>query len=237
PYIATGLHNNKFGMALSDLPILRELLKKNSDVLVFRGISLHLGSQMQELNGFREALTLLKPVYLELQKDFSSVDTFDIGGGLGVFYENQSLVDEEELLASYALIVREELKGMNAKLQTEPGRWLLAHAGVLLTQVQYLKQTVSKNFVIVDTGMHHLLRPTLYQAHHAIWPVHQSDNVPDKLFDVVGPICESGDFIAQGRSLPALKELDFLVVADVGAYGFSMRSDYNLQDAPQEIFL
>jgi diaminopimelate decarboxylase len=237
PYIATGLHNNKFGMAFNDLPELKMILKKNAAVLNFRGVSLHLGSQMHNLSGFRDALKLLRPVFEELQKDFPSVDTFDIGGGLGIWYDKQDLAGEEALLQTYASIVREELAGVRARIQTEPGRWLLGHAGVLLTQVQYLKKTSTKNFVIVDTGMHHLLRPTLYGAYHGIWPVREKTSARTTMYDVVGPICESGDFLATERVLPDVAQGDFLVIADVGAYGFVMRSDYNLQNAPLEVFL
>lgn len=236
PYIATGLHNNKFGMALTDLPELKGILNTNADCLEFRGVSLHLGSQMHNLSGFKDALTLLRPVYEELQGEFPSVDTFDVGGGLGIFYETQDLAAEEKLLSEYAAIVFEVLKGVRAQIQTEPGRWLVAHAGVLLTQVQYLKQTSVKNFVIVDTGMHHLLRPTLYGAHHRIWTLSEKSGAHKK-YDVVGPICESGDFLASDRELSEIHEGDFLVIADVGAYGFVMRSDYNLQDPPEEVVI
>ncbi|MGZ3797933.1 MAG: diaminopimelate decarboxylase [Pseudobdellovibrionaceae bacterium] len=237
PYIATGLHNNKFGMALTDLTELKEILYAHADFLDFRGVSLHLGSQMHNLSGFREALRLLRPVYEALQEEFSSVDTFDVGGGLGIFYETQELAAEEKLLADYAKIIFEELQGLKAKIQTEPGRWLVAHAGVLLTQVQYLKSTAKKNFLIVDTGMHHLLRPTLYGAHHRVWSLKEKNGEKKKKYDVVGPICESGDFIATDRDLAEVDEGDFLVIGDVGAYGFVMRSNYNLQDPPEEITL
>lgn len=235
-YIATGLHNNKFGMALTDLPELKEILHAHAAHLDFRGVSLHLGSQMHNLSGFKDALALLRPVYEELQKEFPSVDTFDVGGGLGIFYEKQDLEAEEKLLTEYAAIVFDVLRGLNAKIQTEPGRWLVAHAGVLLTQVQYVKQTSMKNFVIVDTGMHHLLRPALYGAHHRIWPLQERAGATKK-YDVVGPICESGDFLASDRELPVLNEGDFLIIADAGAYGFVMRTDYNLQEPPAEVVL
>ncbi|WP_413287679.1 diaminopimelate decarboxylase [Bdellovibrio sp. HCB337] len=237
PYIATGLHNNKFGMAFTDLPELKTVLKENSECLIFKGVSLHLGSQMHNLSGFRDALKLLRPVYEDLQKEFPSCDTFDVGGGLGIFYDTQEIEAEEKLLQDYANIVFTELKGLRAKIQTEPGRWLVAHAGVLLTQVQYLKKTSVKNFAIVDTGMHHLLRPTLYGAHHRVWTLNEKSENGTKKYDVVGPICESGDFLASDRDLSELQEGDFLVIGDVGAYGFVMRSDYNLQDPPEEVFL
>lgn len=237
PYIATGLHNNKFGMAFSDLPELKKVLRENTATLKFRGVSLHLGSQMHNLAGFREALKLLRPVYEELQKEFPSCDTFDVGGGLGIFYDRQDLAGEEKLLLEYAGILFEELRGLSAKIQTEPGRWLVAHAGVLLTQVQYLKKTSLKHFMIVDTGMHHLLRPTLYGAYHEVWPWQEQLGRSKKKYDVVGPICESGDFLAPERELHEMQEGEFLVVGDVGAYGYVMRSDYNLQDPPEEVIL
>lgn len=237
PYIATGLHNNKFGMAFSDLPELQTILREHADDIVFRGVSLHLGSQMHNLAGFRDALKILRPVYESLQNDFPSVDTFDIGGGLGVFYDKQDLAAEESLLREYAGIVHEVLQGLKANLQTEPGRWLVAHSGVLLSQVQYLKKTSKKNFVILDTGMHHLLRPALYQAHHPILPLEKRRGSSTVTYDVVGPICESGDFLAHDRTLSEVREGDFMVIAGAGAYGFAMRSDYNLQDPPDEVFL
>lgn len=236
PYIATGLHNNKFGMAFSDLPELEEIILKNQDILSFKGVSLHLGSQMHNLAGFREAVQILREVFVNLQKRFASIDTFDVGGGLGIFYDKQDLSQEENLLTAYAGIVREELSSLKVRIQSEPGRWLVAHAGVLVTQVQYIKKTSVKNFIIVDTGMHHLLRPTLYGAHHAIWPYFQKTG-PAIVYDVVGPICESGDFVALDRNLSEVCEDELLVIADVGAYGFAMRSDYNLQEPPGEIFI
>lgn len=237
PYIATGLHNNKFGMAFTDLPALKDILRQNSAHLNFQGVSLHLGSQMHELSGFRDALKIMRPIYESLQKEFPTVSTFDIGGGLGVFYEKQDLAAEENLLKEYAAIVHDELAGLKAELQTEPGRWLVAHCGVLLSQVQYLKETSVKKFIILDTGMHHLLRPALYQAHHQILPLLERKNAVTKTYDVVGPICESGDFLAHNRPLSEVQEGDFMVIAGAGAYGYSMRSDYNLQDPPAEVFV
>jgi diaminopimelate decarboxylase len=237
PYIATGLHNNKFGMALSDLPALKAVLQAEREHLELRGISLHLGSQMHQLGGFREALRILRPVYESLQKEFPTVTTFDIGGGLGIFYETMDIAGEEALLGEYAAIVHEELHGLRMELQTEPGRWLVGHAGVLLSQIQYLKKTSAKNFIILDTGMHHLLRPALYQAVHEILPLFRRTLAPEKLYDVVGPICESGDFLGHDRRMNEVEEGDFLVIADTGAYGYTMRSDYNLQAPPDEVFL
>lgn len=233
PYIATGLKDNKFGMELSLLPELRQLLNDNREHLLLRGVSLHLGSQMLEFTAFREALEKLRPIYQDLQKSFPEMDVFDFGGGLGIFYEKQDLAEEEALLNEYAQVALEVLAPLGARLQTEPGRWLVAHAGVLLTQVQYIKKTSHKTFVIVDTGMNHLLRPSLYGSYHGIWPLKESDR--RFTADLVGPICESGDFFAKDRELPELAPDDFLVLADTGAYGYSMANTYNLQDLPQEV--
>lgn len=234
-YIATGLKDNKFGMELSLLPDLIQVFKKHAGELELQGISLHLGSMMKELAGFQEALKKLIPVYQELKKEFSSVRCFDFGGGLGITYENQEIEKEEELLLQYAEIALGTLKDLNAQLQCEPGRWLVAHSGVLLTEIQYIKKTSHKNFVVVDTGMHHLLRPALYSAFHKIWAL--KDNSAKMKADIVGPICESADFLGHDRELATVEAGDFLVIADTGAYGFSMSNTYNLQELPLEVVL
>ncbi len=235
PYIATGLKDNKFGMELKLLPRIQELFKKNAKHLELRGLSLHLGSMMMDFGGYQEALEKLVPIFQDLQKDFPQMDVFDMGGGLGVFYEKQDLAEEQRLLEAYAKISLQILKPLNARLQSEPGRWLVAHAGLLLSQVQYVKETSHKQFVILDTGMNHLLRPSLYGSHHGIWPL--VDRGQKTKVDVVGPICESGDFFAKDRLLSRLKADDFLIIADAGAYGYSMANTYNLQDLPEEKIL
>ncbi|MBX3039903.1 MAG: diaminopimelate decarboxylase [Bdellovibrionaceae bacterium] len=235
PYIATGLAENKFGMELKEVPRLTEILKTSSDSLELVGVSLHLGSQMLEFGGLEEALRLLKPVYRELAAQFPTLKKFDAGGGLGILYHEDDLVKESEALRVYAKVIRDELADLGAELQLEPGRWLVGHAGVLLTQVQYVKQTSHRCFVIVDSGMNHLIRPALYEAHHRLLPLQKNPQAPLKKVDVVGPICESADFFAKERELPELKEGEWLAVADTGAYGFSMANVYNLQDLPTEI--
>ncbi len=238
PYIATGLKDNKFGMELSLLPNLKKIISENKEHIQFRGISLHLGSQMLEFAGFAEALEKLKNVFLELKAEFPEINAFDIGGGLGVFYEKQDLQSESVLLKQYSEIVFNVLKPLcdqGVNLQTEPGRWLVAHSGVLLTQVQYIKETNHKTFVIVDSGMNHLMRPSLYDAHHGIWSVIETDEKVQA--DLVGPICESGDFFAKDRHMPKLQADDFIVIADTGAYGYSMANHYNLHDLPREIVI
>ncbi|QDK37611.1 diaminopimelate decarboxylase [Bdellovibrio sp. NC01] len=233
PYIATGLRDNKFGMELSLIPELIACLKKYASSLELVGVSLHLGSQMLEFDGYQEALERLKNVYHSLKQEFSTLRRFDFGGGLGIIYERSELDKEQSLLQEYAKITLNSLKELNCELQSEPGRWLLAHAGVLITQVQYVKKTSEKTFVIVDSGMNHLVRPSLYEAYHTILPLDKKSH--EGVYDIVGPICESSDFFAKDRKLPEVKEGDFLAIADAGAYGYSMASTYNQQELPLEI--
>jgi diaminopimelate decarboxylase len=235
PFIATGLHENKFGMELSLLPQIEKVLKDNSASLSLVGISLHLGSQMLEFSGFRQALQLLVPIYQRLQLSYPNLRNFDIGGGLGIYYQEMDLQKENSLLREYAEVVKDELGKINARVQSEPGRWLVAHSGVLLTQIQYVKETTLKSFLVMDSGMNHLLRPALYDAYHSIIPLFHNSGRPIKLYDVVGPICESSDFFAKDRKLPEIREGEFLIIADAGAYGFSMASQYNLQELPKEV--
>lgn len=240
PYIATGLNENKFGLEFSLWPEIQNILTKNPQISL-RGLSLHLGSQMTDLSGLREALRLTKNFFLSLQKNLLKVNRFDVGGGLGIFYEKQDFAKEEELLGQYAQIIREELPELlsqpDFELQTEPGRWLVGHSGILLMEVEYIKETTHKNFLIVNAGMHNVLRPALYQAYHSIFPLRQHPDRSAKVYDIVGPICESSDFLAKSRSIPECFEGEILILADVGAYGFSMASNYNLQVAPYEICL
>lgn len=233
PYIATGLKDNKFGMELSLVPKLRECLREYADSLTLVGVSLHLGSMMMEFSGYQEALLKLKQVFLNLQKDFSTLQRFDFGGGLGIFYDRLDLSLEESLLRDYAKITLDVLADLNCELQSEPGRWLVGHCGVLITQVQYIKETSAKKFVIVDAGMNHLIRPSLYEAEHLIFPLIKKSK--EMQVDVVGPICESADFFAKNRTITEVAEGDYLVVMDAGAYGYSMASVYNLQELPVEV--
>jgi diaminopimelate decarboxylase len=235
PYIATGLHENKFGMEMSQLRDIRSILISNSQNVNLVGLSLHLGSQMLEFSGFRDALKILKNIFIELRAEFPGLERFDIGGGLGIIYDKANLEIESEMLNEYSKIVMQELQGLEIEIQTEPGRWLVAHAGVLLSQVQYVKKTRYKTFLVLDTGMNHLIRPALYQAFHEIIPVLEKPTEVRVKYDIVGPICESADFFAKDRLLPEMFQDDFVVILDAGAYGFSMANSYNLQDMADEI--
>jgi diaminopimelate decarboxylase len=235
PYIATGLKDNKFGMELSLIPDLVKALLNFKDSLNLVGVSLHLGSMMVELSGYEEALHKMKKVFVSLRAEFSSLKRFDFGGGLGIFYDRDDQEKEVELLNQYAEITHRILDDLNCDLQSEPGRWIVGHAGILITQVQYIKKTSVKTFVIVDAGMNHLIRPSLYEAEHRILPlVRKGTSI---LCDIVGPICESSDFFAKDRELGTVVEGDYVAVLDAGAYGYSMASEYNLQEFPLEVTL
>ncbi|KYG64160.1 diaminopimelate decarboxylase [Bdellovibrio bacteriovorus] len=233
PYIATGLKDNKFGMELSSLPKLMACLDKFSDSLELVGVSLHLGSQMLEFSGYEEALKKLKAVFIDLQKKAPGLRKFDFGGGLGIFYDRTDLELEESLLQDYAKITLNVLGDLDCDLQSEPGRWLVGHCGVLIAQVQYIKTTSEKTFVVLDSGMNHLIRPSLYEAQHRIMTLKKQNE--SHTVDIVGPICESSDVFLKSVSLGQVREDDFVAILDGGAYGYSMASVYNLHELPNEI--
>lgn len=235
PYIATGLKENKFGIELDFLPRIEEILRTEADIVAPVGLSLHLGSMMTDFSGLQEALKKLIPVFKDFRSRFPSVTNFDSGGGLGILYDRDEPAIEDKMLADYSAVIREATAGLGARLQLEPGRWLLGHAGVLLAQVQYLKRTREKNFLILNTGMNHLIRPALYQAKHRLLPLLKHADRPRLNCDVVGPICESADFLARGLDLPEMKEGEWVALLEGGAYGASMASLYNLQAPPEEI--
>jgi diaminopimelate decarboxylase len=233
PYIATGLKDNKFGMELSQVPQLLETLQKYAGSVELAGVSLHLGSQMLEFSGYEEALKKLKVVFVDLQKKVPTLKKFDFGGGLGIFYDRLDLELEESLLKDYAKITMDVLGDLQCELQSEPGRWLVGHCGVLISQVQYIKKTSEKTFVVLDSGMNHLIRPSLYEAQHRILPLKKSSS--ENTVDIVGPICESSDVFAKNVKLGQVVQDDFVAILEGGAYGYSMASVYNLHELPLEI--
>lgn len=238
PYIATGLKDNKFGIDFGQLADVMAAAKHYKDVVLVRGISLHLGSQMLDFSSLKDSLAKLKPLFMQLRTEFPECHRFDFGGGLGIYYEKQDLESENELLIKYADVVFSELQSLKKdipeiEIQSEPGRWLVGHCGVLIAQVQYVKKTPHKEFVILDSGMNHLIRPSLYEAYHSIHALKQAGIV--KTYDIVGPICESADFFGKDRTLPEVKQDDFVVIRDCGAYAATMASDYNLQERALEI--
>ncbi|HEX8543662.1 MAG TPA: diaminopimelate decarboxylase [Pseudomonas sp.] len=230
PYISTGLKENKFGIAIADAEdvYIRAAQLPNLEVV---GVDCHIGSQLTTLEPFIDALDRLLALVDRLGDCGIHLRHIDLGGGLGVRYR-----DEEPPLASdYIKAVRERLDGRDLSLVFEPGRFIVANAGVLLTQVEYLKHTEHKDFAIVDAAMNDLIRPALYQAWMDVTAVHPRDTAP-RTYDIVGPICETGDFLAKGREL-ALAEGDLLAVHSAGAYGFVMSSNYNTRGRTAEVLV
>jgi diaminopimelate decarboxylase len=242
PYITTGFRENKFGMDDSFLPELVSILKKNEKHVRVRGLTLHIGSLLFDLAVFQEAIEKTAVVYRKLEAEGFKLDRFDVGGGLGIHYETDDVSPELDLVAKYGVMLRETLKKClpnlaSTEILAEPGRILVARSGILVSEVQYVKKAPAKTFAILNTGMHHLLRPALYQAKHRILPVHRSKSQANQTYDVVGPICESSDVLGRNIELPVLSPGDYLCIADAGAYGFSMASQYNSHELPKEVFV
>lgn len=230
PYISTGLKENKFGIAIADAEdvYVRAAQLPNLEIV---GVDCHIGSQLTTLEPFIDALDRLLALVDRLGDCGIYLRHIDLGGGLGVRYR-----DEEPPLASdYIKAVRERLDGRDLSLVFEPGRFIVANAGVLLTQVEYLKHTEHKDFAIVDAAMNDLIRPALYQAWMDVTAVCPRDSAT-RTYDIVGPICETGDFLAKGREL-ALAEGDLLAVHSAGAYGFVMSSNYNTRGRTAEVLV
>lgn len=220
PYISTGLKKNKFGVnyktAIEAYKIANSL--KNIKIV---GIDCHIGSQVTETRPFEDALKSIKMLIYELKNLGIEIRYLDIGGGLGITYHDESPPQPSE----YAGSIIKLLKGMQIKLILEPGRVIAGNAGILVTRVLYKKSNDAKEFVIVDAGMNDLMRPTLYNAFHAIKPVVKTKK-RSIIADIVGPICETGDFLALDREIADVKNGDFLAVMSAGAYGFTMSSNY-----------
>ena len=230
PYISTGLKENKFGIAIADAEdvYIRAAQLPNLEVV---GVDCHIGSQLTTLPPFIDALDRLLGLVDRLGDCGIYLRHIDLGGGLGVRYRDE----EPPLAADYIKAVRERLDGRDLALVFEPGRFIVANAGVLLTQVEYLKHTEHKDFAIVDAAMNDLIRPALYQAWMDVTAVRPRDNAA-RAYDIVGPICETGDFLAKDRQL-ALEEGDLLAVHSAGAYGFVMSSNYNTRGRTAEVLV
>ena len=228
PYISTGLRQNKFGVDIALAPEILHRARQRAGIEVV-GLQCHIGSQILDLGPLGEAARALAALSKRLLEKGFRLETLDLGGGLGVDYDGQGA----PTLSDFAAAVRPALEGLPLTLLLEPGRSLVAAAGVLLTRVLYLKRNGEKRFVIVDAGMNDLLRPALYKAHHRIEPVMRRGG-ESIVADVVGPVCETGDFLARDRELPALDEGDLLAVRDAGAYAFVMSSNYNMRPRAAE---
>lgn len=235
PYISTGLKENKFGLEMDQLEEFAQILKSQKRV-TWKGLSIHLGSQIFDIAPLGAGIKTLIDQACFYKDQFPELTRIDLGGGLGIDYHSFDFEREQSVLQSYGKMVSDLMKKSSFEIMVEPGRSLVGHAGVLITQIQYVKKNQFKTFVIVDSGMNHLIRPSLYQAHHQILPLKKYDD-SGFLCDVVGPICETSDFFARNIQIPVCKEGDFLAICDSGAYGFSMASRYNQTELPLEICL
>jgi len=228
PYISTGLKDNKFGVdekkAISMYKIAKEL-----DSIDIKGIDCHIGSQITKLQPFEDSVKKLLELICHLDSIGIFINHIDIGGGIGIQYSDE----EPPTFSDYAKAIKSILKGRNLKIIFEPGRALIGKAGILLTKIEYIKNSSDKNFLIVDAAMNDLMRPALYGAFHKIINLSPSDS-EEKNYDVVGPVCETGDFLGKDRLLAAA-EGNILAVLDVGAYGMSMSSNYNSRPKAAEI--
>lgn len=230
PYISTGLKANKFGIASQDA-LAAYQLAATLPHLKITGIDCHIGSQLTDLSPLIEALQRLLVLVDKLDELGIQIEHIDLGGGIGIVYQNENVPD----LNAYAAAVSKLLSGRNLPLILEPGRSLIGNTGSLLTTVEYIKQGEEKNFVIVDAAMNDLMRPSLYQAYHNI--INASPTTADKFVaDVVGPICETGDFLAKDRTIAA-KAGDLLLIQSAGAYASSMASNYNTRCRAAEVLV
>jgi diaminopimelate decarboxylase len=230
PYISTGLKENKFGIAIADAEAVYARAAELPNLKVL-GVDCHIGSQLTSLPPFLDALDRLLALIDRLSARGIQIHHLDLGGGVGVRYKDET----PPLVSDYIKAVRERTAGRDLKLVFEPGRYIVANGGVLLTQVEYLKHTEHKDFAIVDAAMNDLIRPALYQAWMDVVPVQPREGAA-RAYDIVGPICETGDFLAKGREL-ALEEGDLLAVCSAGAYGFAMSSNYNTRGRCAEVLV
>ena len=234
PYISTGLREHKFGIAIDKARAVYRRAMTLAGVEP-AGVSVHIGSQIRSVEPFAESVKRVGKLVEELRLDGMDIRYVDAGGGLGIEYGDANF-DAEATARTYAAAVMSASCGLGAHLLLEPGRFLVAQAGALLTRVLYVKQNGSKTFVITDAGMNDLIRPALYQAHHEIWPVVRGDRAQFTA-DVVGPVCESGDFFAKDRPLAEVRAGELVVLLDAGAYGMSLASHYNTRVRPAEVLV
>jgi diaminopimelate decarboxylase len=231
PYISTGLKTSKFGIPIDDAREAYAEAKTLPNVRVI-GVDCHIGSQLTQLSPFVDALARVRSLVLELRAAGHGIEVVDVGGGLGVTYSEEM----PPSAAEYGAAVLAAVGDLDCELVLEPGRWITANAGVLLTRVLYEKENESKRFVVVDAAMNDLIRPALYQSYMRIEPVRAVAGEARKV-DVVGPVCESGDFLAKDRSLPPLERGALLAVRSAGAYGFAMSSNYNARPRAAEVLV
>ena len=230
PYISTGLHENKFGVEI-DMAKRMYIYANKSEFLNPVGIHFHIGSQLTKLSPIQEAASIVADLVRSLKAIKIDIKFFDVGGGIGVVYDDEVTISASD----YTQAIFQATKGLDVTLLCEPGRYMVANAGAFFTKVLYEKNNAGKRFVIVDAGMNDLIRPSLYNAYHKIEAVGvKGDKTPA---DVVGPVCESGDFFGKDVPLPPLSHNDLIVVQSAGAYGFTMASNYNTRAKPAEVAL
>lgn len=248
-YISTGKSDNKFGVDFEAVPALYARAAKELTNVELRGLQMHIGSQLTTVQPFVEAVQKVAPLAAQLKAEYG-IEFLSVGGGLGIVYHdslasgNSSWWDRPEMgeeqaaltIENYAAAIVPALQPLGLKILFEPGRMIVGNAGVLLSRVLYKKRGTAKTFAIVDAGMGDLIRPALYQGHHDIAPLAEPGGETETV-DVVGPICESGDFFAQDRELPKLEEGDLIALLSAGAYGFTMASNYNSRPLPAEVLV
>jgi diaminopimelate decarboxylase len=243
-YISTGSHENKFGIALDRITAVYEQAAKMRNVEIV-GVQMHIGSQITAAKPFASAIGKVAPIVRELKSKYR-IKFFSIGGGMGIVYRralesgsgkwwhNHGSEPSAFSIRDYAEAIVPRLRELDIRILVEPGRFLVGNGGVLLTRVRYIKKSGSKEFAIVDAGMNDLIRPALYQSYHEIVPVKEPSPSKNRKIDIVGPVCESGDFFALDREMPELHEGDLLATMSAGAYGFVMASNYNSRPLPAE---
>jgi len=232
PYISTGLHENKFGVEI-DMAKRMYIYANKSEFLNPVGIHFHIGSQLTKLDPIRESAQIVADLVRSLKAIKIDIKFFDVGGGIGVVYDDEVTITATD----YTQVIFQATKGLDITLLCEPGRYMVANAGAFFTKVLYEKVNDGKRFVIVDGGMNDLIRPSLYNAYHKIEAVGVDADAEKTCADVVGPVCESGDFFGKDVPLPALEHNDLIVVQSAGAYGFTMASNYNTRAKPAEVAL
>jgi diaminopimelate decarboxylase len=244
-YISTGSHENKFGIALADAPAMYERAGRMRNIEIV-GVQMHIGSQITEAGPFAAAINRVAPLVRDLKSNHR-IKFFSIGGGMGIIYQralesgsgkwwhDHGGESSAFSVQDYANAIIPLLRDLSVRILVEPGRFLVGNAGALLTRVRYVKESGSKKFAIVDAGMNDLIRPALYQSFHEIVPVEQqTKNEKKRKIDIVGPVCESGDFFALDREMSNVREGDLLAIMSAGAYGFTMASNYNSRPMPAE---
>jgi diaminopimelate decarboxylase len=235
PYISTGLHKHKFGVPIGEARRLYRQIAK-SKYLTAAGISVHIGSQITAVDPFNAAMARVAELVVTLRGDGHDIRYIDAGGGLGIHYTGDARPEFAGVAAKYAAAVSGPLAPLGVHLLLEPGRAIVAPCGALVTRVLYRKQNEDKRFLVVDAGMNDLIRPALYSAHHEIVPVQLKSRKIEKV-DVVGPICETGDFFARDRELPEVEAGELVAILDAGAYGMSLSSNYNSRGRAAEVLV